>query len=375
KRASKSLPFGLALLFFALFLPLRATHAAESQLEWMRTEQLLKKQQRGQSLTSIEQAQLDRALANRAAEAKKGPKPDTGPFDAVPLTEMGQTRYQREDGGLYTGGSNTPPAALLAATTSATARITPLSAEGKPAVDGKVVLLSIGDSATSLEFSRFKQLAEADPGKSTRLILVDGAQASQDSKQIADPKAGYWTNLDARLHDAGVSPLQVQVLWVKVSVAGPSKLGFPDEARNLQDHLATIAFISKQKFPNAQITYFSSPTYAGYAKTRLNTEPSAFESAFAIQWLIQDQLKGDPMLNWEPASGKKAHVPLCLWGPYLWTSGDHGGRKDGMIWSKEDVTADGTHPSPSGQQKVAELLLNFFKTDENARTWFLKAAR
>jgi hypothetical protein len=32
---------------------------------------------------------------------------------------------------------------------------------------------------------------------------------------------------------------------------------------------------------------------------------------------------------------------------------------------------DGTHPSPSGQQKVAALLWKFFTTDATAKSWFV----
>ena len=36
------------------------------------------------------------------------------------------------------------------------------------------------------------------------------------------------------------------------------------------------------------------------------------------------------------------------------------------------AAGDRTHPSNSGQQKVAEMLLNFFTMDELAKTWFVK---
>jgi hypothetical protein len=65
-------------------------------------------------------------------------------------------------------------------------------------------------------------------------------------------------------------------------------------------------------------------------------------------------------------------APFLLWGPYLWADGVKGRRVDDLIWKREDVAGDGTHPSPSGQRKVAELLLRFFKTDATAKTWFVK---
>jgi lysophospholipase L1-like esterase len=63
---------------------------------------------------------------------------------------------------------------------------------------------------------------------------------------------------------------------------------------------------------------------------------------------------------------------VLLWGPYLWTDGMKGRAGDSMKWRKEDTRADGTHPSPSGQQKVAELLLTFFKSDGTSKGWFAK---
>ena len=70
--------------------------------------------------------------------------------------------------------------------------------------------------------------------------------------------------------------------------------------------------------------------------------------------------------------GDKATGPVLLWGPYLWADGTKA-RKDGLVWKKEDLgDKDGTHPSDSGRQKVADLLLAFLKSDEFAKTWFVK---
>ena len=47
----------------------------------------------------------------------------------------------------------------------------------------------------------------------------------------------------------------------------------------------------------------------------------------------------------------KLKGPWLGWGPYLWTDGLLG-RSDGLVWSCDDVEADGTHPSKTGVQKV-----------------------
>ena len=55
--------------------------------------------------------------------------------------------------------------------------------------------------------------------------------------------------------------------------------------------------LAKEHFPNLRIAYLSSRVYGGYATVPLNPEPYAYEGAFAVRWLILDQLAGKPELN------------------------------------------------------------------------------
>jgi lysophospholipase L1-like esterase len=61
-----------------------------------------------------------------------------------------------------------------------------------------------------------------------------------------------------------------------------------------------------------------------------------------------------------------------LWGPYLWADGVNPRQSDKLVYNREDLASDGTHPSQAGRQKVAYVMLEFFKNDPLAKSWFLK---
>jgi hypothetical protein len=298
----------------------------------------------------------------------------------VPLCDMGKAdRYKGEDGGLYGEGRNEAPEPHAAAARRALAQIRPLDAEGKPAADGRIVLLSIGMSNTTQEFSRFKELADKDAKRSPRVVVVDGALGGMDVEAWATSRRTEfgtpWEGADRRLAKAGVTPKQVQAVWLKQAKIGPARSGeFPAHARELADGMRTILNMAQERYPNLRIAYLSSRTYAGYAATPLNPEPYAYESAFACRRLIREQMQGDPKLNFDPDKGA-VKSPVLLWGPYLWTDGTAGRKSDGLVWAREDTAKDGTHPSDSGRLKVARLLLALFQTNPLARSWYCSESR
>ena len=309
-----------------------------------------------------------------------GAPPPPAPRESIgvkPLTEIGDGTYKQESGGLYGGGHNAPPEDHREAARRASTQIRPLDAEGNPSADGKVVLMSIGMSNTTQEFSTFKAMADRDAEKSGQLVIVDGAQGGKAAAQWTDPDSPVggkvWDTVNARLGSAGVTPQQVQVVWIKQALIAQGRFGeFPAHARKLEGELVKILQVSQRHFPNLRIAYLSSRIYAGYATTALNPEPYAYEGAFSIRWVIQSQIRGDASLNYDAARGPVL-APACLWGPYLWGDGITPRAADGLVWKREDLREDGTHPSNSGRKKVADLLLSFFKTDPYARAWFVKA--
>jgi len=287
----------------------------------------------------------------------------------VPLTQLLANTYHGFTGGLYGNGLVARPAAHEAAGLALAGALPPRDASG--AIDpqnGRLVLLSIGMSNTTQEFSAWLPISDADPERNPRVVVVDGAQGGQDAVRIADPNAPFWTNVEQRLANAGVTTQQVAVLWVKEAIAGPTA-GFPAETLRLRDLLGEIVRIAKQKYPHVALAYLSSRIYAGYATTALNPEPYAYESGFAVKGLIDAQIGGAADLNYDPARGPVV-APWLSWGPYLWADGTIP-RADGLTWVCSDYNSDGTHPGPTGRAKVAAMLDAHFRGDTTTRPWYL----
>ena len=287
----------------------------------------------------------------------------------IPISDLGSVLYKNFQGGLYLNGSNIRPAKHDSLGIEFSKQIKPLDKNGNvDSLLGKYVLLSIGMSNTTQEFSYFKTIADTNKNKSQNLIIIDGAQGGQTAAIISNPNANFWTVIEQRLAQAGVTSKQVAVCWLKEADANPTQ-AFPVHANTLTGELIAVVNNIKQKFPNCMLVYCSSRTYGGYATTSLNPEPFAYESGFSVKWLIEKQITGDPDVA---CTGNNPKAPWLSWGPYLWADGIIP-RSDGLIWLQTDFRSDdGTHPSANGQKKVAELLLNFFKTDVTAKNWFLK---
>jgi Cu/Ag efflux protein CusF len=313
----------------------------------------------------------------QAGGQRPGPVGERIKFDTSklkPLPELGTGKYQEHEGGLYPGGKNDRPAAHEKAGLRLAAQVVPRDGDGKPSPDGKIVLLSVGMSNTSQVSGGFKQHLREAEGINPRLVFIDGAQGGMTAQAIQDPDddnrgTHYWTVVDRRLKEAGLTRAQVQAVWIKQADAGPDQ-GFPGYARKLQGELKRIVQVLAKRFPNVKLVYLSSRTFGGYARTRLNPEPYAYESGFAVKWLIGEQLDGDKDLNYDAGKGA-VKAPWLSWGPYLWANGTTK-RADGFSYSEDDFSPqDGTHLSRSGVSKTGKLLLDFFRSDSTTKPWFV----
>ncbi len=350
-----------------------AVLAQAEEIDWQRAKEIHQRRQKGEIITGEETKYLDEAMRRRVAgerpagQAQVLRNPVPPPKDLTPLTELAG-EYKGQAGGLYGGGKNEPTAEHAALARKAIAKIHPLDKDGNPAPDGKIVFMSIGMSNTTQEFSEFVPLANADDRKAASVVLVDSAQGAKDATAWATADAMPWKVAELRLRSFGVSPEQVQVVWIKQALMSPQK-GFPAETERLRDRLREIVILAKQKYPNLRVAFLSSRIYAGYAKSRLNPEPYAYESAFAVRWLIEEQIKGG--LNADAEKGE-VKAPVLLWGPYLWTNGLTPRKSDGLTYAENEMADDGTHPGMPARIKVAKQLLDFFTTNAFAKPWFVK---
>jgi len=277
--------------------------------------------------------------------------------------------YYGEEGGLYGDGKNGLPGnhPHMVKAYEATLDIQPRNSSG--AVDqanGRIGFISIGMSNARAEFSKFQDNAGAE--KSPAVVTVNGAQDGQVASEWANPGADNdpWVFLAEKINDAGLSPAQVQVVWLKEANANPDPHddAFPVYAEKLRNDMASIVRRVRTDYPNVGIVYLSSRIYAGYADILLSPEPFAYEGGFSVRWLIQDQISGGG------AGGVTyENAPVLLWGPYLWADGLNP-RSDGLVWTCNDFKVDGIHPEESAQQKVAEMIGNFLTGDSLAMTWY-----
>jgi hypothetical protein len=275
----------------------------------------------------------------------------------TPLIDLGTRAYKGFQGGLYPNGSNVPPPDYASRGLDAASRIRPRDTNGAGSPTGRIVLLSIGMSNASLEFNGFRSLERQDAALAPQVVLVNGAEPGQDAEAIDTTSSPYWSFVDMQLARSGVTRLQVGAVWLKEAIADETE-PFPADAQQLERDLDAIVSILTQRFPNLMIVYLASRTYGGYATIPLNPEPFAYESGFAVKLLVQNAI----------AAPRR---PWLAWGPYLWTDGLRG-RSDGLVWTCDDVGSDGTHPSPSGVDKVALLLHRFFTSDPTAAPWFTR---
>lgn len=278
----------------------------------------------------------------------------------VPLVELETTYQDLGEPGLYPSGENRPTGDHLELGRERTRAIEPRAADGTPAADGWIGFLALGMSNVTQEWSTFEREVVARKRVSPRVVLAGGAQGGWGIGEIRNPQAPYWDLVDDRVFAAGLTAAQVQVVWLKEAIEGPLGL-WPDEALELRDGLRDVVDILEDRFPNLRVVYLSSRIYGGYGDQ--NPEPYAYETAWGVKWLIEEQVQD------LASGGGLADGPWLAWGPYMWADGPVA-RVDGLTWLRSHFEFDGTHPSSEGELQVAQQLGRFLLTNPLASSWF-----
>src|SRR5688572_12767561 len=269
---------------------------------------------------------------------------------ATPINDLGTGLYLNQyQGGLYPNGSNAIPAPHAALGAARSANVAPLNTLGQPDPAGKFVFLSIGMSNTSQEFAGNNHPTNAQPwtfmGQAaahpaidhSSMVMFNGARGGETAAKWDSALDENYTRVATELQQAGLSEQQVRVAWVKVANPNPA-VSLPaatSDALTLVRQTGNILRAMNARYPNLEQVFVSSRIYAGYATTTLNPEPYAYESGFAVKWVIEAQIRQQETGTIVDArAGDLAYdivAPWAAWGPYLWAEGQYA-RSDGLTW-------------------------------------------
>ena len=310
------------------------------------------------------------------------------PGTVLPLTQLRTGMYRGFQGGLYPGGSNTAPPDHDAAGRLARARLVPVNTNGVVSAAGKYVLLSIGYSNSAQEWCgrvttsafpacngfSFTGQALADPAVERKdLAVFNGSMGGQAADAWDDATDPAYATVASRLRGRSLDPRQVQAVWLKIAHKMPT---VPLPAANADAFALVrsggrIVRALRANYPNLRLVFMSSRTYGGYATTKINPEPYAYESGFSVKWLVEAQIRQRRTGQADSLAGDldPARGPWIGWGAYLWANGTAGSGP--LSWLRADFESDGTHPSTSGERKAGQELLRFFKSSPYASCWFL----
>ena len=286
-----------------------------------------------------------------------------------PLHQLGLRTYLGFEGGLYPEGAVEPPPDHANAGRARAARVRPLDLNGEASEAGAVVVLALGTANASRQFEALTDLAVVDPDLREEVVWVNGAGIGGEGDGGApdvDRVRDEW------LGPAGLSEAQVQVIWLAQANGGP-EIGLPDPDAGAFSLLAQLGSQVRglhARYPNLQLVLLASPVYGGYATGGTAAEPFAYESAFAVKWLVEGQIRQNAGLGMDAVAGDLAWevAPWIGWGPYLWGDGLEV-REDGLVWECVDFVSDGLGLSSAGEAQAAGHLLEFFRSSPFTAPW------
>lgn len=156
--------------------------------------------------------------------------------------------------------------------------------------------------------------------------------------------------LGRKLAQAGIRPDQVRVIYHKAAnqfttgQRGDPMPLYPLPGSDYERFLANLGSFAarvSEEFPSVQAVYTTSRSYGGFANQAGRGEPLSYEEGHALNtWL---------------ADNRTVQGVWYGWGPYIWAPDCATGITNGsdMCYVRTDYQADGVHPSPTGESKIA----------------------
>jgi hypothetical protein len=326
------------------------------------------------------------------------------PFQATPIIDFTSAElYLGKFAGFLYNGTNDLTGQHDTDGRGAASAVVKLDSSGNPSATGSIGVVAIGmsnwneemcgmEDSTGCQPGTFFQQAESDQAADTvnpAIIFVNCAQPNMDAGRWTTITGSAWQNcLNIDLSNLNLNAAQVEVvLWMDAtedptanghatlaSLPGSScTAGSAIDACFYEANVGIVARLVKTAFPNARLMFVHSRTYAGFATTRENPEPFAYEYGFSTRWLVQAQINEIAGEGIDPIAGDLNYsiAPVILWGPYFWADACPNTRSDGLCWNATDFQSDGTHPAQSGWTKVGDMMMSFYMGSPYATPWFL----
>lgn len=298
----------------------------------------------------------------------------------IPLTDLGAAFYEGTwQGGLYQGGLNHPPTGHLNKGINIVKKLKPLDSLGLVNyATGKIVLAGFGASTVGGPFNHMIQIMKDSTDQNPCMKAVNAANGSDGVTAMYIGNEEYWDYIEIfKLAEKDITPIQIQVGWLMHSSRTDSN---GSDVSSYADSLVKRFTVALEAlwyyYPNLKLVFVSGFPYGGYADPNkalyhVIKEPSSYHHNFAMKELIRRQISGDPTLKYrEP--GKK--VPYLVWGPPLWADGKNPTAYNGLTWNCEAefaIDGGGYHLTNVGKDKLATILLEFFRTDTLSESWFM----
>lgn len=285
------------------------------------------------------------------------PPPPPPPGARVPISSLVGGSYMGFEGGLY-DGTNVMPAA---------------HASAAPVLSGPVVMLSLGMSnARQFWCSGSGQVSSNGPCDAVSFMASNSAVPSVDFCNYAANfhTAPFWTGIAPRgnygwgtspptgdrLGQCGLTNADPDVVWVQLAnnmqqLPGPALPDPNADAYRMVEQFGDMLRKMSVEMPNVRQVFFSPRRHAECASpSSVNPEPYAYETGWAIKWLIGAQITQRASNQVDPRAGDLlGAVPWIDWGPYLWDDSE-----------PCSTFSDGIHPNNVGRTIVSAALDDFF---------------